>query len=288
MLGKLIKYEFKATALKFIYLYIGVIILSLITKFAIIPNKNFNLQATDSSFYVSSNDFVTVIFSLTFIVLITLSIVFTLTSVHQRFKEHILSDEGYLTFTLPVSVDQLLISKIIVNTIWFIATIFTIILSLIILSFDIITNESFIRLLQLFLYNLSNSPYYSTIITEAIIMIVLGFIDVLVAFISFNIICYTCHSIAHYFNKHKSLIFVVSFFGIYIIISIVNNFINSLLLNNANIAMNIGENEYSFNTIGFVNVLKYSSIVSIILYSVISVGLYFFVRYTFSKKLNLE
>ena len=43
----------------------------------------------------------------------------------NRFRQNLLGDEGYLMFTLPVSVDQHLWSKLIVSAIWFAATALT-------------------------------------------------------------------------------------------------------------------------------------------------------------------
>ena len=38
-----------------------------------------------------------------------------------RFRNNLMTDEGYLMFTLPVSVHQLLWSKLLVSMLWFIA-----------------------------------------------------------------------------------------------------------------------------------------------------------------------
>lgn len=40
----------------------------------------------------------------------------------NRFRTNLMGDEGYVTFTLPVSSHQIVWSKIIVSTVWFIVT----------------------------------------------------------------------------------------------------------------------------------------------------------------------
>lgn len=49
-----------------------------------------------------------------------------------RWRDHVLKDEGYLTLTLPVSLHQLLISKLIVSAVWYAAAFIVGLLSLLI------------------------------------------------------------------------------------------------------------------------------------------------------------
>ena len=49
----------------------------------------------------------------------------------NRFRQNLLGDEGYLMFTLPVSVDQHIWAKLIVSAIWFLATALTCMLAVV-------------------------------------------------------------------------------------------------------------------------------------------------------------
>ena len=62
--------------------------------------------------------------------LIIASFVILLMNIVNSFNKRMFSSEGYLTFTLPVSVDNLLIGKLIVNMVWYLFTTFTIALSI--------------------------------------------------------------------------------------------------------------------------------------------------------------
>lgn len=54
----------------------------------------------------------------------------------QRFYWSLLTDEGYLMFTLPVSVHQHIWSKLIVSTVWFLATGAAVMVSMLVMSVD--------------------------------------------------------------------------------------------------------------------------------------------------------
>ena len=53
-----------------------------------------------------------------------------------RWRDHVLKDEGYLTLTLPVSVHELLASKLIVSAVWYAAAFLVGVLSLLIAASD--------------------------------------------------------------------------------------------------------------------------------------------------------
>lgn len=103
MLGKLLKYEFKATGRILLPLYGAMVLVGLITSFFINENSFGASQA---------------IFTMMYIGICIVSVVITFLLVIQRFSKNLLSDEGYLMFTLPVSTSSLIISKLIVAVCW--------------------------------------------------------------------------------------------------------------------------------------------------------------------------
>ena len=106
MLGKLLKYELKATARTFLPLYGAIIILALVNKAFL----SFEFE------YGMLIGFLT-LFGL-FIALVVVTLVLTVT----RFYKNLLSSEGYLMFTLPVNADQLIWSKLLVTLLWMVAS----------------------------------------------------------------------------------------------------------------------------------------------------------------------
>jgi hypothetical protein len=121
MLGKLIKYEFKATARMFLFSYLALIVLTLV---------GFVIDAIgiDGSGGTGENVFL-VIYVLLFSVATITVFVITLISVILRFGRNLLGNEGYLMFTLPVSTHSLILSKLIVGIVWFIASVAVLIAS---------------------------------------------------------------------------------------------------------------------------------------------------------------
>ena len=113
MLGKLLKHEFRATARVMLPLYLVLLAISLCGNFATRVMEH------------SSSQLLNLVGSLTifafFIGLIAVSLM-SLYLMISRFHKNLLTDEGYLMFTLPVSVHGLIVSKIIVSTVWFILT----------------------------------------------------------------------------------------------------------------------------------------------------------------------
>ena len=102
MLGKLLKYEVRATGRTFLPLFAVLFLFTVINKiFFIIQPRNFSLpQGISMMVYV-----ITLIGIFVATMLITI----------QRFYKSLLGDEGYLMFTLPVRPWQLITSKLIAS-----------------------------------------------------------------------------------------------------------------------------------------------------------------------------
>lgn len=108
MLGKLLKYEYRATYKLYLVLYAIVLVLAGILRL---------LTSLDLSHNVILSS-LTVMFTITVVLSLAGLYFVTLIFVMFRFYKHMFSDEGYLTFTLPVTTFQLIISKIIVGMTW--------------------------------------------------------------------------------------------------------------------------------------------------------------------------
>ncbi len=119
MLGKLLKYEFKATARTFLPLYGVLILLAFVNRF-------FSSIGT----FRSSFDAPSAIAMTVFVCILIAIGVLTVVVMIQRFYNNLLTDEGYLMFTLPVRTSSLLWSKLIIATFW-------IVLSIVIAMFSI-------------------------------------------------------------------------------------------------------------------------------------------------------
>ena len=115
MLGKLLKYELKASSRTLVPLYAGILILS------IVCGSFFAAQANSFINAGKMNIFFGILYLLLFALLVAMSVL-TVVSIVQRFYKNLLGDEGFLMFTLPVSSTMLLASKTLAAVFWTLAS----------------------------------------------------------------------------------------------------------------------------------------------------------------------
>jgi hypothetical protein len=102
MLGKLLKYEIMATGRIFLPLYLGLLVVAIISSFTL----------------RSDIEIISVIFALLLFALYTALVIVTIILLIQRFYQNLLKDEGYLMFTIPVTPATLIASKLITACMW--------------------------------------------------------------------------------------------------------------------------------------------------------------------------
>ena len=228
MLGKLIKYEFKACGRVFFPIYLVILILSIIngiySQYGFIQSLKNNLSQKGSLLGVQG--ILTVVLLALFVSLFVITIIFTI----QRFKKSLLEDEGYLIFTLPVSSRNIILSKYIVSLIFVILSTLVAILSFMLMGI-FIENYQFARIMNmtgLIIINMINSDKG---ILTAILVLILGLI---IVYTNFVLSVYLSISVGQIpkFNKHRSGIGVIAFFLINIIIGYVRSFINNIMPQN--------------------------------------------------------
>jgi len=135
MLGKLLKYEFLATGRVFLPLFAALIVATLINRLL----SNLSMAAPAAISMAISVILMVGIGVLTFILIL------------QRFRNNLLSNEGYLMMTLPVQTDSLILSKLITSMVWCVASFLVVMLSIVILSSGAINfSEIFIVIRQFF------------------------------------------------------------------------------------------------------------------------------------------
>lgn len=171
MLSKLIKHEFRATSRIMWPVFLGMLALTALMRFSqLLLNGGhipWLLQLIGVLLVIG---FVMGLFALAFAPLVLSAV---------RWRDHVLKDEGYLTLTLPVSLHQLLISKLIVSAVWYAAAFIVGLLSLLIV-FELFCN---------FVFAVSAA----------------------------ELVVYAAFSIGYSFNKHKTLwttILVLVFFEV--------------------------------------------------------------------------
>jgi len=262
MLGKLMKYEFKATGRIFLPLFAALLIISIINR--ILSSLGFSTPSVIG----------TVVSVILMVGIAVLSFVLTL----QRFRNNLLSSEGYLTMTLPTKVDNHILSKLFVATIWIIASCLVMAASIMIMAVNDISFSAIGRTLSAFFENFRLSPL------ELVIYAIEGVILAVVSLFSGILLLYTCMSLSMLVNKHRGLFG----FGAFIVITTALQIISALLAVAAN-ALNV--NDFYYRVFGGIGTFKASQLIIAVVFlfeAILCVIYYFVTRYMLKNKLNLQ
>lgn len=202
MLGKLMKYELKATSRLLIPLYLILFVISLINRFV------FSVNGFDRSFNVISQ-----FFMITYITAIFAVVTATLIYMVVRFYKNLLTDEGYLMFTLPAKTHDLITSKLLIALLWSIISITAVLVSTFI---TFATPQSINFTIEgiregITAFNREVGGIWVLFLVELIVMILLGIVAKI-------LMVYASIAIGQLFSKHKIIGSFVAYIAIYTII----------------------------------------------------------------------
>ncbi|MDK2807466.1 MAG: hypothetical protein PWP24_197 [Clostridiales bacterium] len=269
MLGKLIKHEFSATARYFLPLFVIALVLTPITRFTVSLGE-----------YPGIFRFIPIVIVFAYVASLVVIVAASVLLIIHRFYKSMVTEEGYLMHTLPVSIEGHIFSKLIVASVWSICSFLVIVISLFMMFFTPANFSEFMRALS---YGWSeilqdiNASHVTLLIIECIILMVIGII-------SSPLVFYAAIAIGQVIAKNKVLGSVIGFF----IIQFVSQVLGGILLvpfgyfteRFANTADNITQ-QMSFMTGIFFPV--------IILMSIATTAILFGITdYIFKNKLNLE
>ena len=208
MLGKLIKHEFRATGRLMAPLFGAMLLLAVFVRTSDLVLRH--VEAA-SLFFNILNTLLIIAFVLTLFGVTVFSTVLMVKRFHQNF----LTDEGYLMFTLPVSVHSLLWAKLITAALFFIFTFLAEALAVAIVVWQGGTArdlfESIVGLFQEL-----NSFYMANGLAFALEILALLLVSLLVTCLLF----YAPMSIGYSFANHKGLLSVVFYFVIQAVLQI--------------------------------------------------------------------
>ncbi|MCL2140142.1 MAG: hypothetical protein FWH42_00450 [Dehalococcoidia bacterium] len=192
MLIKLMKYEFKANSRLIISLFGAMIAMSIVNRLLDLLNR-----AADIEFLFITNNFS---HSLSLMLIIATWVTLLFITI-QRFNKSVLQKEGYLTHTLPVSTEKIILSRLFVASIWYIIGGIVAILSVVIL-----TNSFNFSDIKPFLNGLFVFENLRTLI-ELIVCFVLAVFCAL-------LLLYACLSLGMLANSHRALLSFGAFWAI--------------------------------------------------------------------------
>ncbi len=201
MLGKLMKHEFRATARRMLPLFLVVVLLSCFLRIstAVIDHSTRSLPTI--------LHMLNALLWVLFVLLLIGCVIFAVVVMVNRFYKNLLTDEGYLMFTLPVSIHKLLWSKLLVSSVWFLAAFAVDALALGIVLFE---NVSFASIPAFFkdVQDILKSQYGFDAVAFVLEYLALMFVSLLAACLDF----YAPIAVGHSFANHKTLLSVVFFF----------------------------------------------------------------------------
>lgn len=216
MLGKLLKYEFKAIGRALLPFYGALIALAAILGIMFRVSDMNQSSGTVSTV-------IAVIMGILYVVLLCVVVVLTLILVIQRFSRNLLGNEGYLMLTLPTSVDAHIWNKTISATVW---TALSGIIGMMTLPVILFTSGAgktnvgeVFRAIGTGIGTVADKiggGNLALIIVEAIVMMIL----ISAAFV---LQIYASISIGHQANNHKGLLSVVTFIGLAIAQSVIES-----------------------------------------------------------------
>lgn len=200
---KLLKYEWKACARTCLPLYGAIILVALINHLLYseaVPDLLFGIPAA--------------IMSMLYAVIFAAVFVATAVILVQRFYKSLLGGEGYLMFTLPVSVSQHILSKAVMALVMGVLSFVAALVSIDLLSHGMSVGQGFVSLLR----NLSAYPSDIPFMLEGILWFVLTALAC-VLFI------YLCIALGHLAKKHRLLMAFVWYFVLSTAVQVIGLFV---------------------------------------------------------------
>ena len=204
MLRKLMKYELKATARLMIPLYIAVLALALALRLLAVWS---NAVSYEGILAVDPVEVLLVVVTVAFFLAVVGTPIAAVVLTIVRFKTNLLSDEGYVMFSLPVSTHKLVWSKLLTSAVWFIGAGLVDLAGVLILAADQAMFSGLLKGIGDLFSDLT--AYYAAngalVIVELILAALVLCFNVCLEF-------YCPMAIGHSFARHKVLLSVVFYF----------------------------------------------------------------------------
>ena len=268
MLSKLMRHEFRASGRILLPVYLTLLLTS------VLGNLFWHLsQKYDESIAVTIFQRLTMT---AFIVSAIGCAVLTLALMVYRFYKNLMTDEGYLMFTLPCSVGQIVWSKLLVALVWSVVTFVVEALSvLIFIMGDINWKSLFSDLPELF-------KELELTAGEAIGYCGEGLLLVVLAALSTFLMFYAAIALGHSFANHKILLSVVFYIAFNFGLQLVSSF--GLLFG----AVKLIPDELFLDGDNLWQSFQLIAWGSIVWSALLCVGLYFLTHAMLKRRLNLQ
>ena len=279
MLGKLLKHEFYATGRIMLPLLGAELLLSVFAGFSVRGLGSAQNISFLSVMYITT---LTVFFLGLFAVWVV-----ALVLMIQRFYKNLLRDEGYLSMTLPVSVDEHIITKLIVPFVWFAAlAVLSVTALMVVMSIgaNILTSGmSFRDVFQAFKDGLpvdAGSVGAGHILLFFAELLIICFLSSCASCLR----CYTAMAIGCSAADHKLLFSFLAFIGIGTAVSVIRNQLFFGIMPRLDLSSFAGMTESLRGAMLLMHGAMWSVILGLALYCAL---FYFVTRWFLKNKLNL-
>lgn len=293
MLGKLIKYEWKST-----YKIGGIMLLTMLAVTLLgsimlqMPwmrsffGRGESLGEAASvvltfSMFIGFLVYVFVLSGITYGILIFMGL---------RFYRTMYTDQGYLTHTLPVTANQLLISKILISGIWYLLIMAGVILSVVCLVASLMNGAmdpgsySFAEFVDEMgsALDAMSSAMTGEMMGYVIHILVYILLAVLITPFSVMITIFGALTIGQLSRKYKGLVGVLVYFGIGLVNSVVVMIVE--MIYSMRLAFSVPKASAAYGDLGILGIYDATLIVQVVM----AVILYFLSHRILTRKLNLE
>ena len=287
MFGKLLKYEWRAMMRAMLPLYGAVLVISLLNGFSVGYLLTQANGKTHPLLHFVSN-YIQPILTLLYLAILMVLVAFTVIQIIQRFYKGLLGREGYLMFTLPVSVGALSFSKALVSVVMSILSVMVALLSILLYSGGLgqpmelaASFGQFVRAaIALFREGLQ-SGYQGAMISGGIFLVLLA-LSCLIGLFAELYQLYCSMSLGQLANRHKAAMSVVW----YLALSTAWNIVSVILVVNAGVLAQLLEK--LFGTVGNNTLLILFGLGILLLSLVKLLPLLFGTNWLLNHKLNLE
>lgn len=288
MLKKLLKYEFKAQARTLVPMIFSILVGGFLAALMLTINFRMPFDEGPLAEIMQSSTILLAVILIIAIFASTLVITFLLI---QRYYKNFFTDEGYLTFTLPVTTGQHIIAKLIAASVWSVAAAIAFTIAILFLLTFGTTSEgvlnvefwheftSVISMLwkeSVSAIGVGNMALY---VTEIILLAIVSIpSSIMIFYYAMTQGCVTA-------KKNKILASIGFFFLAQIFVQIVRNTLSTAVLMSSN-SFSLLESEI---TVSSINTILHASLwINILVYIGVTVGGFFICRHLLNKNLNLE
>lgn len=214
MLGKLMKYEFKASGRILMPLYAGILVMAVLSGIFTKASSNiFDIYTVYVAHIPKFISFISTISILLYVILIMTGLILSYIVAIIRFKRNLLGAEGYLMNTLPVTPSQNITAKTLVAVVYQILGMLVSAVSVLIFAIICIDNfaanfTDLFKVLGAFIAE-AGVGSVTAFVLESVVLAIL-------CFFCGNLIFYAAISIGHSANLHRVAKSIVAYILLYI------------------------------------------------------------------------